>query len=178
MSTAWLGALIIGTGILHEGLIYWLQRDFRIYSRWFGSWAFAVHAIQLGGTWLLLGGSLGYFLLQLSPTLRWHQALTLHIAGYFLFCAGILIMLWGLHDLGWQRMMKSRLFAHQEPPWIKSGIYHWLSDPMYRGSQIAMSGLSLLLASWPILLYVVEMIILQQWLIWLERNNSADEISS
>ena len=41
---------------------------------------------------------------------------------------------------------------------------------MYRGSQLSMFGMSLLLDSWIILLYVAEMVLLQQFLILLERE--------
>ena len=41
---------------------------------------------------------------------------------------------------------------------------------MYRGSQLSMFGMSLLLDSWIIILYVAEMALLQQFLILLERE--------
>ncbi len=41
---------------------------------------------------------------------------------------------------------------------------------MYRGSQLSVFGMSLLLDSWIVLLYVAEMVLLQQFLILLERE--------
>ena len=41
---------------------------------------------------------------------------------------------------------------------------------MYVGFQLSMFGMSLLLDSWIVLLYVAEMVLLQQFLILLERE--------
>ena len=41
---------------------------------------------------------------------------------------------------------------------------------MYRGSQLTMFGMSLLLDSWIVLLYLAEMVLLQQFLILLETE--------
>jgi protein-S-isoprenylcysteine O-methyltransferase Ste14 len=76
----------------------------------------------------------------------------------------------GFRRLGWARMMKIRLFSQLEATWIHTGIFKFCRDPMDRGSQLSMFGMSLLLDSWVILLYVAEMVLLQQFLILLERE--------
>ena len=76
----------------------------------------------------------------------------------------------GFKKLGWARMMKVRLFVRPEATWVHTGIFKFCRDPMYRGSQLSMFGMSLLLDSWIILLYVAEMVLLQQILILLERE--------
>lgn len=67
-------------------------------------------------------------------------------------------------------MMKIRLFVRPEATWIQTGIFKFCRDPMYRGSQLSVFGMSLLLDSWIVLLYVAEMVMLQQFLILLERE--------
>ena len=85
---------------------------------------------------------------------------------------GLAIMWFGFQKLGWARMMKIRLFVRPEATWIQTGIFKFCRDPMYRGSQLSMFGMSLLLDSWFVLLYVAEMVLLQQFLILLEREPS------
>ena len=67
-------------------------------------------------------------------------------------------------------MMKMRLLIQPEATWIHTGIFKYCRDPMYSCSQLSMFGISLLLDSWIILLYVAEMVLLQQILILLERE--------
>ena len=67
-------------------------------------------------------------------------------------------------------MMKIKLFTRPEATWIHAGIFKYCRDPMYVGFQLSMFGMSLLLDSLVILLYVAEMVLLQQFLILLERE--------
>ena len=66
--------------------------------------------------------------------------------------------------------MKIRLFVRTEAIWIHAGIFKFCRDPMYRDSQLSMFGMSLLLDSWIVLLYLAEMVLLQQFLILLETE--------
>ena len=49
------GVLLITFGILHEMMLYWLQLKKQWYSQKFGKYDFAIHGIQLGGIWILVG---------------------------------------------------------------------------------------------------------------------------
>ena len=67
-------------------------------------------------------------------------------------------------------MMTIKLFIQPEATWIHAGIFKYCRDPMYVGFQLSMFGMSLLLDSLVILLYVAEMVSVQQFLILLERE--------
>jgi len=161
---------LIFLGILHESLIYWLQYKFIFYTILFGSKAFLIHSIQLGSSWLLIGVIILILLLKLIDGYEYHHTRSWSIIGFFLVTLGLALMWLGFRRLGWARMMKIRLFSQPEAAWIHTGIFKFCKDPMYRGSQLSMFGMSLLLDSWVILLYVAEMVLLQQFLILLERE--------
>ena len=155
---------------MHEGFIYWLQYEYFFYSKCFGCRAFFIHSIQLGSSWLLIGYIILNLILNLIESYEYHHSKVWSIFGLFLVWLGLTIMWFGFRDLGWLRMMKIRLFIQPEVTWIHTGIFKFCRDPIYRGSQLSMFGMSLLLDSWLILLYVAEMIVLQQFLIWLESR--------
>ena len=161
---------LICLGILHESFIYWLQCKFFFYSRVFGSKAFLIHSIQLGFSWLLIGITILILLSKLTGTYKYHYTTSWSIIGFFVVMFGLAIMWFGFKKLGWARMMKIRIFSQPEAAWIHTGIFKFCRDPIYRGSQLTMFGMSLLLDSWIILLYVAEMVLLQQFLILLERE--------
>ena len=70
-------------------------------------------------------------------------------------------------------MMKIKLFIQPEATLIHAGIFKYCRDPMCVGFQLSVFGMSLLLDSLVILLYVAEMVLLQQFfLILLEREPS------
>ena len=161
---------LICLGILHESFIYWLQYKFFFYSRLFGSHAFLIHSIQLGSSWLLIGIIILILLSKLTGSYKYHHTTSWSIIGFFVVTFGLAIMWFGFKKLGWARMMKIRLFVRPEANWVHTGIFKFCKDPMYRGSQLSMFGMSLLLDSWIILLYVAEMVSLQQFLILLERE--------
>jgi protein-S-isoprenylcysteine O-methyltransferase Ste14 len=162
--------LFVAFGISHEWVIYWLQSKYFIYSRLFNSKAFIIHSIQLGFVWILIGTSITFLLFQITDGYKYHHSSTGSIIGFSFLCLGLSIMWVGFQSLGWERMMKIRLFAHPEATWVKTGIFNILKNPMYRGSQLSMIGISLILDSWVILLYSVEMVLLQQILVLLERK--------
>ena len=161
---------LIFLGILHESFIYWLQYKFFFYTRLFGSQAFLIHNIQLGSSWLLIGIVILILLSKLTCSYKYHYTTSWSIVGFFVVTIGLAIMWFGFKKLGWARMMKIRLFVQPEATWIHAGIFKYCRDPMYRGSQLSMFGLSLLLDSLVILVYVAEMVLLQQFLILLERK--------
>ena len=155
---------------MHESLIYWLQYNYFFYSNCFGSRAFFIHSIQLGSSWLLIGYMILTLLLDLVENYEYHYSKVWSIIGLSMVWLGLVIMWFGFRELGWLRMMKIRIFIQPEVTWIHTGIFKFCSDPIYRGSQLSMFGMSLLLDSWVILLYVAEMIVMQQFLIWLESK--------
>ena len=83
---------------------------------------------------------------------------------------GLAIMWFGLNKLGWVRVMKIRLFIQPEATWIHASIFKYCRDRMYRGCQLSMFDMSLLLDSLVILLYVAVMVLLQQFFVLLERE--------
>jgi protein-S-isoprenylcysteine O-methyltransferase Ste14 len=149
--------VVIASGILHECLIYWLQWRWQIYSRRFASRAFAVHAWQLGGVWIVLGAILTWILWNMQEVYSFHHSVWVSLLGFLLSCSGISAMWLGYQALGWRRMMKARIFEDDEPEWTRAGIFRWFQHPMYTGSQLAMLGASFALDSWVILIYVLEM---------------------
>ena len=74
-------------------------------------------------------------------------------------------------------MMKIKLFIQPEATWIHADIFKYCRNQMYVGFQLSMFGMSLLLDSWIVLLYVAEMVLLQQFLILLEREPIAIDLA-
>ncbi len=66
--------------------------------------------------------------------------------------------------------MKIRLFVEKEPPWVHEGIFDYLDNPMYVGSQLAMLGLAFVLDSWFLLIYCFNMVFLQKILANIENR--------
>ncbi|MBF0277829.1 MAG: hypothetical protein HQM13_08565 [SAR324 cluster bacterium] len=163
------GMSLITFGILHEILLYWLQLNKRCYSRIFGKYAFAVHGVQLGGTWILVGLAL-LVLIWRMPHYSFHHHILFEFAGILLFPGGFALMGGALYMLGWERVLKIRLFSDSEPSWVEDGLFRFLQNPMYTGSQTVMLGIALFLNSWFLLIYTLNMFVLQKILAKLENH--------
>ncbi len=163
------GIFLISFGILHEIVLYWLQLNKQWYSQTFKQYGFVVHAVQLGGVWICIGASLVVLFLKM-PLYPFHQTVLLKILGNLIFVLGIGFMLCSTWQLGWKRVMKIRLFVKNEPSWVREGIFHYLENPMYVGSQLAMLGLAFVLDSWFLLIYFCNMVILQKILATMENR--------
>ncbi len=162
------GFLLVAFGILHEMCAYWLQLRRHWYTRQFGQHGFTIHGLQLGGTWILIASFLTILFWEM-PAYPFHKTLFFVVLGGMAFVGGIGLMLASWHALGSKRVMKSRLFVSLEPPWVTTGIFRHFPDPMYRGSQLAMLGLAFALDSWILVIYAVEMWVLQHLLAKLEK---------
>ncbi len=169
------GILLITLGILHEIGIYWLQLKHHWYSEKFGKYGFAVHGFQLGGAWIVVGLSLISVFCHM-PLYPFHDHFFLKILGILFFLGGLALMGGSAWKLGWRRVMKIRLFATSEPSWVKDGLFYYLQNPMYLGSQMAMFGLALALNSWFLLVYVINMIVLQKLLAHLENHKYEKQV--
>ena len=133
---------------------------------------FLIHSIQLGFSWLLIGITILILLSKLTGTYKYHHTTSWSIIGFFVATFDQTIMWFCFQKLGWARMMKIRLFVRPEAIWIHTDIFKFCRDPMYSGSQLSMFGMSLLLDSWIVLLYVAEKVLLHQFLICWKDNPS------
>lgn len=158
-------------------LLYWLQKEKKVYSRYFGLHGFAIHGVQLGGTWIGIGLGLLVLFFHLPPH-PFHASVLLPQFGILCFLLGIGMMLGSTWQLGWKRVMKLRLFISPEPPWVTTGLFRYFKDPMYLGSQLAMLGLAFAFNSWFLLVYVFQMLILQSILAKLENSQPKQEKTS
>lgn len=156
------GLSLIVLGIVHEMLQYWLEWRFGWYKKWFGDMAFQLFALQLGTVWCVVGILLSWLLLFM-PRWGFHGMAGLKWLGALMFLVGLGAMWHAFRRLGWFRMMKGRLFSQQEPPQETSGLFRWMANPMYHGSQLAMLGMAVWTDNAMLIVYAAVMVVLQ-WL--------------
>ena len=161
MSLWALGGILIACGIFHEIGMYLVQLYWRLYSRVFPKYGFIIFAIQLGSIWIAIGFMLLWLLSQMEHV-SWHQSVSFKFVGLMIVICGAVLMLLALRDLGWQRMMKSRLFVIPEPKWVTHGVFQYFQNPMYQGSQLMMFGIAWVLDSLVLVFFTLEMLILQK----------------
>ncbi len=160
---------LVAFGIIHEITTYFFQLRWKVYSRLFQKHGFIISAVQLGSVWIVVGMLLLWLLVRMEHV-AWHHSLILQGIGVIVVCCGASLMWLSWCELGWRRVMKVRLFVKPEPDWVNSGIFQYLKDPMYRGSQLGMFGISLTLDSFVPIILALEMILLQQVQAYLENK--------
>lgn len=168
MSSLFIITLILIFLTIHvESLFLILQLRGQILTKWFGKYAFKIHAVITLLMWLIT--IILIFFLQLRSHPLFHNFLSLQITGFVTCLAGIILATWGLLLLGLKRALCLN-FYEKNVPKVKKSLFKYIRHPLDIGLWTALLGFALFTRSLYNLIIAGEFILVMIPHIWLENK--------
>lgn len=128
-----------------ESALLILQLRGRKLQKWFGRWAFPLHATITLILWFLT--FIFYFLMQLADSPPFHNNLVVRCLGLVLLVFGLVLATWGFLVLGLKRSLCLNFFEEDVPVVQEHYLFHYIREPEDYGLWMVLFGLALVTGS-------------------------------
>ncbi|MFO7889154.1 MAG: methyltransferase [bacterium] len=123
-----------------ESLFLILQKRGQLLTKWFGKYAFKIHAAITLSLWSIT--FILIFFLQLHSHPQFHDHLFLKYTGSIATVAGLILAVWGFSLLGLKRALCLN-FYEKNVPQVKKSLYKYIKNPLDIGLWTALLGFAL-----------------------------------
>jgi len=150
-----------------ESLFLLFQMKGNYLIKWFGKFAFKIHAAITIFLWIIT--FILIFFLQLYPHPRFHDHLSVQYVGLVLIFAGSILAIWSFSLLGLKRALCVN-FYEKNVSVERRSIYKYLNNPLDIGLWAGLLGFALWTGSIYNLIIAGEFILVMIPHIWLENK--------
>ena len=152
-----LTTILIFLAIFIEAAFLYSQWKTQWLTRKFGDKAFKIHSAITETLWTV--ASVGMIITLFAPNPHFHTSTIASVIGWILFGGGMVVATLGFKELGLERSLGINFFE-EDVEIVESGIYKYISEPEEYGFWVMMAGFALGTASWYVLIYAIEFVVL------------------